>query len=122
MDAAILTYLGIFGLYWVWTVTHFATELREMIEVSPLCPLFESPLVCSSALNRSTSQIKNFFSNSLGISDSQVSTMIWAEVVHRLVLVQRKKRLCISRWDSVNRVMGVMGLTNVKGMTIDDEL
>ena len=42
-------------------------------------------------------QTQSFFSNSLGINDRQVATMIWAEVVHRLVLVQKSKRLCVAR-------------------------
>ena len=33
VDLAILTYLVIFGLYWVWTTVHFLVELREMREV-----------------------------------------------------------------------------------------
>lgn len=33
VDLAILTYLAIFGLYWVWTTVHFLMELREMREV-----------------------------------------------------------------------------------------
>ncbi len=42
-------------------------------------------------------QTRHFYNNALGISERQVSTMIWAEVVHRIVLVQHSKRLCVSR-------------------------
>ncbi len=47
-DFLILTYLGIFTLFWVWTTVHFVSELRAMAE------------------------IQSFLSNSLGINDRQV--------------------------------------------------
>ncbi|MEW5298047.1 MAG: hypothetical protein WDW36_001210 [Sanguina aurantia] len=59
-DAAIVTYLLIFTLYWVWTV-------------------------------------RKFVGNKLGVSEARVQVMTWAEVVHKLVLVQRTTRLCVSR-------------------------
>ncbi|KAG1681142.1 hypothetical protein FOA52_015585 [Chlamydomonas sp. UWO 241] len=84
-DLIILMYLAIFGLYWAWTAIHFVTELREMLET------------------------RHFFNNTLGVSERQVGTMTWAEVVHRIVLVQRTKRLCISRdlneHDIIGRIM-----------------
>ncbi len=33
VDVLILTYLSIFGLYWLWTAAHFVCELRDMAEV-----------------------------------------------------------------------------------------
>ena len=55
-------------------------------------------------------QTQSFFSNSLGINDRQVATMIWAEVVHRLVLVQKSKRLCVARCGNGLRARGKAGL------------
>eukprot|EP00798_Chlamydomonas_sp_ICE-L_P001260 gene1260-32608_t len=63
----------IFGLYWIWTLSHFAWELRGMAEV------------------------KHFMNNKLGVSERQVGMMTWAEVVHKIVLIQRTTRLSIAR-------------------------
>ncbi|GAX83721.1 hypothetical protein CEUSTIGMA_g11146.t1 [Chlamydomonas eustigma] len=85
LDLLILTYLGIFSLYWLWTLIHFLSELKEMRET------------------------RHFYNTTLGLSDRQVSTMTWAEVVNRLVLVQRTRRLCVVRdlneLDIVGRIM-----------------
>ncbi|MEW5312000.1 MAG: hypothetical protein WDW38_003665 [Sanguina aurantia] len=72
-DAVIVTYLAIFTLYWVWTVVHYVGEAKEMVEVH------------------------KFVGNKLGVSEARVQVMTWAEVVHKLVLVQRTTRLCVSR-------------------------
>ena len=49
------------------------------------------------ALHVRFSQVKHFMNNKLGISERQISMMTWAEVVHKVVLVQRTKRLCIAK-------------------------
>eukprot|EP00879_Flechtneria_rotunda_P028308 GHRR01030408.1.p1 GENE.GHRR01030408.1~~GHRR01030408.1.p1 ORF type:complete len:270 (+),score=51.06 GHRR01030408.1:276-1085(+) len=78
-------YLGLCGVYWVWSAVQLAVELRDVLDV------------------------KHFINNKLGISDRQIRMMTWSELLHRLVLVQRTTRLCASRdlneLDVVNRIM-----------------
>lgn len=52
-------YLAMFTLYWLWTVAHFASGLRPMLEV------------------------RHMFNNLLGVSEQQVQVMKWSEVAHR---------------------------------------
>jgi len=45
-------------------------------------------------------QIRHFVSNKLGCSDRRMSMMTWAELLHKVVLVQQTTRLCIARCDA----------------------
>ncbi|KAF5834470.1 hypothetical protein DUNSADRAFT_8826 [Dunaliella salina] len=72
-DVLLLTYLLIFGSYWAWSVVHFLNDIRDMVE------------------------IRHFVSNKLGCSDRRMSMMTWAELLHKVVMVQQTTRLCITR-------------------------
>ncbi|GLC35368.1 hypothetical protein PLESTB_000572200 [Pleodorina starrii] len=72
-DLAAVSYIVVCVVYLGWTAAHYLLDARDMREVA------------------------HFMANKLGISEGKVVTMTWAEVVHRLVLVQRTTRLCISR-------------------------
>ncbi|KAG2498771.1 hypothetical protein HYH03_003510 [Edaphochlamys debaryana] len=72
-DLLALSYIAVCTTYLGWTAAHYLTDARDMREVA------------------------HFMKNKLGISERKVVAMTWAEVVHRLVLVQRTTRLCIAR-------------------------
>lgn len=68
--------------------------------LSPLCPSYQLPcpyLCCVLVDLRDVVELRHFVSNKLGISERQVAMMTWAEVLHRIVLVQRTTRLCVAR-------------------------
>ncbi|WIA42135.1 hypothetical protein OEZ86_009406 [Tetradesmus obliquus] len=83
--ALVALYLTLCGLYWLWSAVQLVVELRDVLEV------------------------KHFINNKLGISDRQIRSMTWSELLHRLVLVQRSSRLCAARdldeLDVVGRIM-----------------
>ncbi|EFJ46174.1 hypothetical protein VOLCADRAFT_93324 [Volvox carteri f. nagariensis] len=72
-DMLAVSYIAVCVVYLGWTAAHYVMDVRDMREVS------------------------HFMASKLGISEGKVVTMTWAEVVHRLVLVQRTTRLCIAR-------------------------
>jgi hypothetical protein len=44
------------------------------------------------------SQVRHFVSNKLGVSERSVGMMTWAELLHKVVVVQQTTRLCVARW------------------------
>ncbi|CAD7695522.1 unnamed protein product [Ostreobium quekettii] len=80
-----LLYLAIFSLYWLWTLALFLFELPGLLDVKRLC---------------------NY---RMGISERQIKWLSWPELVHRLVRVQHKTRLCnvrdLSEHDIIMRIM-----------------
>ncbi|KAL6756662.1 hypothetical protein V8C86DRAFT_58920 [Haematococcus lacustris] len=73
-DLLVLAYLAIFTTYWSWSALHFASDVRDMLEV------------------------RHFVRNKLGVSERSVAMMTWAELLHKVVMLQRTTRLCIARW------------------------
>ncbi|XP_075264030.1 uncharacterized protein LOC142355895 [Convolutriloba macropyga] len=72
-SSSVLAYLGLLGLYLLWSLLHLVEELQDAAEM------------------------RHFYHNRLGISDRLVATMSWSEVLQRVVLLQQHIRLCIVR-------------------------
>ncbi|KAK9845371.1 hypothetical protein WJX81_004761 [Elliptochloris bilobata] len=83
--ALCLTYLAIFGAYWLYNLVHLAVDLRE------------------------AANIRHFMRNRLGLSEHQLRCVSWPEVARRIVEAQKTTRLCIVRdlteADVVARIM-----------------
>ena len=83
--AMVLLYLSIFSCYFALSFLQIFHDLKELIDV------------------------KDFVNNKLGMSDRELQTVSWAELVSRLVKVQATTRLCISKdltaHDIVNSIM-----------------
>ena len=78
-------YLTIFSAYFVLSFVQIFNDMKELTDV------------------------KDFMNNKLGISDRELQTIKWPELVNRLVSVQETTRLCIVRdlsaHDIINRIM-----------------
>ncbi|KAI4301121.1 hypothetical protein L6164_034434 [Bauhinia variegata] len=83
--AIIVGYLGIFSIYWFFCFLRFFTQLRDIIE------------------------IRQFYYNSLHVTDIEIQTMPWATILEKVVQVQSSKQLCLvkdlSAHDIVMRLM-----------------
>lgn len=81
----VILYLTIFSAYFVITFLQIVNDMKELVDV------------------------KDFVNNKLGMSDRELQTITWPELVARLVRVQEQTRLCITRdlsaHDIVNRIM-----------------
>ncbi|GLI70528.1 hypothetical protein VaNZ11_015443 [Volvox africanus] len=88
-DLLAVSYISMCVVYLGWTAAHYVMDARDMREVA------------------------HFMSKKLGIDESKVVTMTWAEVVYQLVLVQRTTRLCIARdLDELHIVSRIMRKDN----------
>ncbi|WOG87182.1 hypothetical protein DCAR_0206405 [Daucus carota subsp. sativus] len=83
--AVIVGYLGIFSIYWIFCFLRFFTQLKE------------------------TLKIRQFYYNSLNVTDNEMQTMPWASVIEKVVQFQNSYQLCIvkdlSAHDIVMRLM-----------------
>ncbi|KAK2455338.1 autophagy-related protein [Trifolium repens] len=69
--AIIVGYLGIFSIYWIFCFLRFFAQLKYTLE------------------------IREFYYNSLHVTDSEIQTMPWATVLEKVVLVQSSRQLCV---------------------------
>ncbi|KAK2442072.1 autophagy-related protein [Trifolium repens] len=83
--AIIVGYLGIFSIYWLFCFLRFFAQLKDTLE------------------------IRQFYYNSLHVTDNEIQTMPWATIVDKVVLVQSTRKLCVlkdlSAHDIVMRLM-----------------
>lgn len=60
-------------------------------------PATHCPAAAHSAARAAAApQVRHFVHNKLGVSDRCMAMMTWAELLHKVVLVQRTTRLCIT--------------------------
>ncbi|XP_058770971.1 autophagy-related protein 9-like [Vicia villosa] len=69
--AIIVGYLCIFSIYWLFCFLRFFAQLKYTLE------------------------IREFYYNSLHVTDSEIQTMLWATVLEKTVLVQSTRKLCV---------------------------
>ncbi|CAI8602855.1 unnamed protein product [Vicia faba] len=69
--AIIVGYLCIFSIYWIFCFLRFFAQLKYTLE------------------------IREFYYNSLHVTDSEIQTMLWATVLEKTVLVQSTRKLCV---------------------------
>ncbi|KAE9619361.1 hypothetical protein Lal_00047014 [Lupinus albus] len=83
--AIIVGYLGIFSIYWIFCFFRFFAQLKYTLE------------------------IRQFYYNSLHVTDNEIQTMAWATVIEKVVRVQSSQQLCVvkdlSAHDMVMRLM-----------------
>ncbi|XP_061358504.1 autophagy-related protein 9-like isoform X2 [Gastrolobium bilobum] len=83
--AIIVGYLGIFSIYWLFCFLRFFAQLKDTLE------------------------IRQFYFNSLHVTDNEIQTMPWATIIEKVVLVQSSRQLCVvkdlSAHDMVMRLM-----------------
>ncbi|XP_024981209.1 autophagy-related protein 9 [Cynara cardunculus var. scolymus] len=81
----ILGYLGITFIYWIFCFLRFFVQLKDTLE------------------------IRQFYINSLGVTDNEIQTMPWASVLEKVVRIQDSQQLCVvkdlSAHDIVMRLM-----------------
>ncbi|KAL6953542.1 autophagy protein atg9 [Sarracenia purpurea var. burkii] len=83
--AIIVGYLGIFSIYWIFCFLRFFAQLKD------------------------TLKIRQFYHNSLSITDNEIQTMPWPSILEKVVQLQRSQKLCVvkdlSAHDVVMRLM-----------------
>ncbi|PPD99845.1 hypothetical protein GOBAR_DD03169 [Gossypium barbadense] len=83
--AIIVGYLGLFSIYWIFCFLRFFAQLKD------------------------TLGIRHFYYNSLHVTDNEIQTMPWAEILERVVRLQISQQLCVvkdlSAHDVVMRLM-----------------
>ncbi|XP_052169876.1 LOW QUALITY PROTEIN: autophagy-related protein 9 [Diospyros lotus] len=83
--AIIVGYLGIFSIYWIFCFLRFFAQLRD------------------------TLKIREFYHNSLCVTDNEIQTMPWASILDKVVKLQISQQLCVvkdlSAHDVVMRLM-----------------
>ncbi|CAI0385579.1 unnamed protein product [Linum tenue] len=83
--AIIVGYLGLFSIYLVFCFFRFFSQLKE------------------------TLRIRQFYHNSLHVTDKEIQTMPWATVLEKIVQLQASQQLCVvkdlSAHDMVMRLM-----------------
>ncbi|KAL1367523.1 autophagy-related protein 9 [Arachis hypogaea] len=81
----IVGYLGIFSTYWIFFFLRFFAQLKDVLE------------------------IRQFYYDSLHVTDNEIQTMPWATIIEKVVLVQSSRQLCVvkdlSAHDMVMRLM-----------------
>ncbi|XP_077247952.1 autophagy 9 (APG9) [Tasmannia lanceolata] len=81
----IVGYLGIFSIYWVFCFFRFFAQLKDTLE------------------------IRHFYYNSLNVTDREIQTTPWAEILEKVVQIQRSRQLCVvkdlSAHDVLMRIM-----------------
>jgi len=84
-EALLILYVAVFSAYWLWHLVSFLYSLRDWVDM------------------------RQFFSESLGISDEELSHMEWSVVVDRIVKLQERVRISIVKdltaLDITNRIM-----------------
>ncbi|KAK2648645.1 hypothetical protein Ddye_016134 [Dipteronia dyeriana] len=83
--AIIVGYLGLFSIYWIFCFLRFFAQLKD------------------------TLGIRQFYYNSLHVTDSEIQTMPWATILEKVVQIQSSQQLCVvkdlSAHDVVMRLM-----------------
>ncbi|XP_058737956.1 autophagy-related protein 9-like isoform X1 [Vicia villosa] len=79
--AIIVGYLGIFSIYWIFCFLRFFAQLKDTLE------------------------IRQFYYNSLHVTDNEIQTMPWATIVDKVVLVQSTRKLCVLKDLSVHDIV-----------------
>ncbi|RDY01180.1 Autophagy-related protein 9, partial [Mucuna pruriens] len=83
--AIIVGYLVIFSIYWIFCFLRFFVQLKDTLE------------------------IRQFYYNSLCVTDNEIKTIPWATILEKVVLVQSSRQLCVvkdlSAHDMVMRLM-----------------
>ncbi|XP_059660372.1 autophagy-related protein 9 [Cornus florida] len=83
--AIIVGYLGIFSIYWIFCFLRFFAQLRDILN------------------------IRQFYYNSLHVTDNEIKTMPWASILEKVVHLQVSQQLCVvkdlSAHDVVMRLM-----------------
>ncbi|KAI3732657.1 hypothetical protein L1987_63864 [Smallanthus sonchifolius] len=81
----IFGYLGITFIYWIFCFLRFFVQLKDTLD------------------------IRQFYINSLGVTDNEMQTMPWASILEKVVQVQESRQLCVvkdlSAHDIVMRLM-----------------
>ncbi|KAK1437319.1 hypothetical protein QVD17_03110 [Tagetes erecta] len=81
----IFGYLGITFIYWIFCFLRFFVQLKDTLD------------------------IRQFYINSLGVTDNEIQTMPWASILEKVVRVQETQQLCVvkdlSAHDIVMRLM-----------------
>ncbi|KAL4558687.1 hypothetical protein LXL04_036888 [Taraxacum kok-saghyz] len=81
----ILGYLGITFVYWIFCFLRFFVQLKDTLE------------------------IRQFYINSLGVTDNEMQTTPWASILEKVVEIQESQQLCVvkdlSAHDIVMRLM-----------------
>ena len=101
----VVVYLLLFSVYWTWSLVRLVVDLRPLLEMRSFCV------------------------RKLQLSDRDIQTITWPEVVARVVHLQATTRLCIVRdlneHDIVARILRkenyLLGMLNrgVLGLTLD---
>ncbi|XP_057438566.1 autophagy-related protein 9-like [Lotus japonicus] len=83
--AIIVGYLGIFSIYWIFCFLRFFAQLKYTLE------------------------IRQFYYNTLHVTDNELQTMPWATILDKVILVQSTRPLCVvkdlSAHDIIMRLM-----------------
>ncbi|XP_057513286.1 autophagy-related protein 9 isoform X1 [Actinidia eriantha] len=83
--AIIVGYLGIFSIYWIFCFLRFFAQLKDILK------------------------IRQFYYNSLCVTDNEIQTMPWASILEKVVQLQSSQQLCVvkdlSAHDIVMRLM-----------------
>ncbi|KAL7113075.1 hypothetical protein ACP275_04G040900 [Erythranthe tilingii] len=79
--AIIIGYLGIFSIYWIFCFLRFFAQLKE------------------------TLKIRQFYYNSLRVTDNEIQTTPWSLILEKVVRVQRSQKLCVVKDLSIHDVM-----------------
>eukprot|EP00268_Persea_americana_P063689 TRINITY_DN828_c1_g1_i2.p1 TRINITY_DN828_c1_g1~~TRINITY_DN828_c1_g1_i2.p1 ORF type:complete len:887 (-),score=130.41 TRINITY_DN828_c1_g1_i2:387-3047(-) len=81
----IVGYLGIFTVFWVFCFLRFFAQLKDTLET------------------------RHFYYNSLNVTDREIQTTPWAEILEKVVQIQSSQQLCVvkdlSAHDVVMRIM-----------------
>ncbi|KAF7804650.1 autophagy-related protein 9-like [Senna tora] len=77
----ILGYLGIFSVYWIFCFLRFFSQLKDTLE------------------------IRQFYYNSLHVTDNEIQTMPWATILEKVFLVQSSRQLCVVKELSAHDMM-----------------
>ncbi|KAI3460951.1 hypothetical protein Pfo_018289 [Paulownia fortunei] len=79
--AIIVGYLGIFSIYWIFCFLRFFAQLKE------------------------TLKIRQFYYNSLCVTDNEIQTLPWALILEKVVQVQSLQQLCVVKDLSIHDVV-----------------
>ncbi|KAK4482330.1 hypothetical protein RD792_009483 [Penstemon davidsonii] len=79
--AIILGYLGIFSIYWIISFLKFFAQLKETLKV------------------------RQFYYNSLRVTDNEIQTMPWTLILEKVVQVQSLQQLCVVKDLSIHDVV-----------------
>lgn len=71
VKAIIVGYLGMLSIYWIFCFLKFFAQLKD------------------------TLKIRQFYYNSLNVTDEEIQTMSWASILEKVVQVQSSQQLCV---------------------------